>query len=477
MVLTHEIRTATQKVAGECLSFLRNSPSPFHAVDHCKSELAKHGFQQLREDANWGDHVKASGKYYVTRNQSSLIAFTVGGEYKATGGAGGFKIVGAHTDSPCFVLKPRTAEKSCGYKMVGLQTYGGGLWHTWFDRDLSIAGRVVFRNGGELASKLIRVDKPIMRIPNLAIHLTTADERTKGFNFNKETHLLPMLCTEMMSQLVNEAPEAEKEKNADAPKHHAEILNVIARECGVDAKDLVDFELYVYDTQEPIIGGLYDEFIFSARIDNQISCYSGMAALFAVDDAAVQKDSMVNMVAVYDHEEVGSNSHVGASSAFTNDVIRRVVACFSDHHDAFEQALRASFVASVDGVHGVHPNYTERHQMNHRPLMHKGPTIKYNSNQRYATNSVGSAIMKRCADLAEVPFQEVCVKNDSPCGSTIGPIISTSTGILTVDLGNAMLSMHSVREQCGTVDLLYMNRLLESFFKNYSAVRKSLPVE
>ena len=416
MGLTKEVRTASKKVVEECVRFMNSSPSPFHCVQTCTDQLKSLGFQQLMEDDQWTGKLKANGRYFTTRNESSLIAFVVGGNFAETNGGGGFKIVGAHTDSPCFVLKPKTLEKSCGYKHVGVQTYGGGLWHTWFDRDVAIAGKVVYKTADGLKSKLIKVSRPILRIPNLAIHLTNAKER-EAFSFNKEQHLLPMLCSEIMSKLVNAPSEESKEDETkkDAPKesHHKELLDLIAGEVGVDGKDLVDFDLYLYDTQDAVVGGLYEEFLFSARIDNQVSCYNGLEGLKAYvrDENAVKADKMVSVLAMYDHEEVGSSSAIGAGSSFTNDVMRRITSVFSPHADSFEQAIRSSFVASVDGVHGVHPNYPDRHQMNHRPEMHKGVTIKYNANQRYATNSTSSAIVKTIAELENVPIQEVCVKN------------------------------------------------------------------
>ena len=409
MPLTKEVCEASAKVAADCCKFLAASPSPFHCVKNMTEELNRLGFKQLLEDDKWNGELKPSGKYYTTRNQSSLIAFTVGGKY--TGG-NGFKIVGAHTDSPCFVLKPKTAEQSVGYKHVGVQTYGGGLWHTWFDRDLSIAGKVTYRDAGVLKSTLIKVTQPILRIPNLAIHLTNAKER-EGFSFNKEQHLLPMLCSEIVSQLQNSDEPKDDAKDKKKPSHHTELLNLISVEAKCAVEDLIDFDLYLYDTQEPALGGLYKEFLFSARIDNQISCFNGLQAMgsYCGEAGNVEGDEMVSMLAVYDHEEVGSSSAVGAGSSFTNDVIRRVTSVFSSSPDAFEQTIRSSFVVSVDGVHGVHPNYADRHQMNHRPEMHKGPTIKYNANQRYATNCESSSIVKILAEQVAVPIQEVCVKN------------------------------------------------------------------
>eukprot|EP01059_Diplonema_ambulator_P033042 TRINITY_DN6757_c0_g1_i1.p1 TRINITY_DN6757_c0_g1~~TRINITY_DN6757_c0_g1_i1.p1 ORF type:complete len:283 (+),score=81.96 TRINITY_DN6757_c0_g1_i1:684-1532(+) len=282
-----------------------------------------------------------------------------------------------------------------------------------------------------------------------------------------------MLCSEAVSELINGKPNAEEK-----PSHHPELMKLIAEKVGCDVAMISDFDMYLYDVQKGVVGGLYDEFIFSARIDNQISCYSALKALCDEGEADIDKDEMVSMIAIFDHEEVGSASAVGAAGSFTLDVVKRLIAVFDGTDpDSYERAIRSSFVVSVDGVHGVHPNYSDRHHMNHRPVMHSGPAIKYNANQRYATNSIGSSIIKKIAELSSTPIQEICVKNDSPCGSTIGPITATLTGINTIDIGNPMLSMHSVREQCGTIDVLHMNNLLSSFFKNYSKVRASLPLD
>ena len=460
MGLTNELRQAGRIAAAECCEFLNASPTPYHCVEYCKTELVKNGFSQLMENASWEGQVKQNGKYFITRNQSSLIAFTVGGKFV---GGNGFKIVGAHTDSPCFLVKPKSAQTSVGYKEVGIQTYGGGMWHTWFDRDLSVAGRVVIQKDGKLITKLVKIVKPILRIPNLAIHLT---ERGGDFGYNKEQHLLPMMSSEIMSKLVSPEPEGDDKK--EKPKHHLELLNLIAKETDCEVGEISDFDLYLYDTQDAVVGGIHDEFIFGARLDNLLSCYNCLKAMTDLSVSDIKGDDMISMFSIYDHEEVGSASAVGAGSSMTNDIIRRLTASFTTSTDSFERAIRSSFVMSVDGVHGVHPNYSEKHEMNHRPLMHKGPTIKYNGNQRYATTSIGSGIVKMCAAKSDIPIQEVCVKNDSPCGSTIGPIISTGTGIHTLDIGVPMLSMHSVREQCGTVDIHFMTKLIHSFLVNFS---------
>eukprot|EP00659_Diplonema_papillatum_P002263 gene2263-3495_t len=412
MALTADLRKTSQKIAAECCQFLNASPTPFHAVETCKKQLLSNGFTQLKETEKW-DNVADNGKYFVTRNQSSIIAFIVGGKFSKNQGRAGYKVIGAHTDSPCFLLKPKSADKGQGYKQVGVQTYGGGLWHTWFDRDISLAGRVLYNDAGTLGSCLVDLKKPIMRIPNLAIHLT--ERGTDGFKYNKETHLKPMLCSEIMSTLMSpEEPKKDGEKDKPKEKHHGDLLRAIAAACGdrkLTPANLTDFELYLYDTQPACVGGLYDEFIFSARIDNLISCYSGLVAINEMAKADVADDEMTSVLAFYDHEEVGSNSAVGAASKFTNDILRRISSCFSSSNVAQEEAIVNSFVLSVDGVHGVHPNYPEKHQAQHRPLFHEGPAMKFNANQRYATTSVGSAVIRRCAELAEVPVQEICVAN------------------------------------------------------------------
>jgi aspartyl aminopeptidase len=437
-------------MAKEFVNFMNQALTPFHAVQTVAEMLQKAGFSQLDEGKVWPDMIPG-GKYYLTRNGSSIVAFSVGGKFDP---GCGVKIVGAHTDSPNFLLKPHTKSTSANYQRVAVQCYGGGLWHSWFDRDLTVAGRVVVLRE-HLEEKVIKIDKPIMRIPNLAIHLTSAKER-EGFSPNKETHLIPVICTEI-AQKVAELDGTESVNSTQCTA----LMKAIANEAGCKPEEIVDFDLSVIDTQPAAIGGVYDEFIFSPRLDNLISCYCAIKAL--VDADALEDDSMVRMVCLFDHEECGSSSPQGAAGSLVPDIIEHLVS---------NKALRATLVAnsfflSVDGAHGCHPNYTDKHEGAHRPALHEGPVIKYNANVRYATNGLTAAVVKHLAKKANVPVQEFVVRNDSPCGSTIGPILSTLSGIKAADIGNPMISMHSVREMCGTLDIYYLTKLIESFFMNY----------
>lgn len=431
------------------IKFVNEACTPFHAVKWVKEKLDNCGFTNLSESTNW-ENVSPGGRYYVIRNETSIVIFSLGGRFNPPNG---LKIVGAHTDSPNFSLKPQTSVKSSGsYHRVGVQCYGGGLWHTWFDRDLTVAGRVIVA-GDKLERRLIHIKKPILRIPTLAIHLSSIEER-KNFSPNKETHLIPIACSHLMAKLND------SDDNSDCI-HCGPLFQRIAEELNCDSKDIIDFDLSVVDTQEATIGGLYDEFLFSPRIDNLLSCFCAVEALLHAE--GLENDEMGRMICLFDHEEVGSSSSVGAGGSLLTDVIDRLVG--SDNLRAV--LVANSFLLSVDGAHGIHPNYADKHEMSHRPLLNEGPVIKYNSNVRYATNGVTAAIISMIAQKAQVPLQKFVVKNDSPCGSTIGPILSTLTGIKAVDIGNAQLSMHSAREMCGVLDVLYLSKLLTFFFTNY----------
>ncbi|KAG5490318.1 hypothetical protein JKF63_00438 [Porcisia hertigi] len=438
------------KMAKEFTNFLNRAITPFHAVQTVAAMLRDAGFTQLDEGKDWPE-IAPGGKYYLTRNGSSIVAFSVGGKFDP---ASGLKVVGAHTDSPNFLLKPRTRSSAHDYQRVAVQCYGGGLWHSWFDRDLTVAGRVIVSRE-RLEQKNIRIDKPIMRIPNLAIHLTSATDR-EAFSPNKESHLIPIISTQLAAQIAECVDKDDSKSN-----HCISLIKAIASAAECNPDEIVDFDLSVIDTQPAVIGGIHDEFIFSARLDNLISCYCAVRAILDAD--SLENDTMVRMVCLFDHEECGSNSPQGAAGTLVPDVIEHLVK---------SKTLRAtlvanSFLLSVDGAHGCHPNYADKHENVHRPAIHGGPVIKYNANVRYATNGLTAAVVKHLAKKADVPVQEFVVRNDSPCGSTIGPILSSLSGIKTADVGNPMLSMHSVREMCGTLDVYYMTKLIESFFVNY----------
>nr|CCD13505.1 unnamed protein product [Trypanosoma congolense IL3000] len=439
---------AAKELAKEFVDFIKEACTPFHAVEVLSSWLLKAGYNRLQEGEVWPKLLNG-GKYFVTRNDSSLIAFAVGGKFESNNG---LKIIGAHTDSPNLALKPRSKAGKGDYKGVAVQCYGGGLWHTWFDRDLTVAGRV-FISSSNLEKRLVKLNRPIMRIPTLAIHLQSTEERN-AFGPNKEKHLVPIIATAL----------TESQDDKVSEHHNSHLLTLLAESLGCEPNEIVDYDLSVIDTQEPVVGGACDEFIYAPRLDNLISCFCGVKALLEAD-SSLDQDDMIRMVCLFDNEEIGSATSQGAGGSFVPDVIEHITSC-----GGLRATLVAnSFLLSIDGSHAVHPNYQEKHEDNHRPLLHRGPVIKYNANMRYATNGATAAVIKSIAKKASVPIQEFCVKNDSPCGSTIGPILSSLSGVQTIDIGNPMLSMHSIREMCGTIDLLYLKNLVEAFFNQYKS--------
>eukprot|EP01133_Synstelium_polycarpum_P001143 gene1143-1308_t len=461
--------------ANKFVNFIDNSPSPYHAVAQMSELLKQRGFVQLSEKQQWD--IKPMGKYFFTRNQSCISVFCVGGRY--TGG-NAFNIVAAHTDSPNLKVRPLSTVESVGYLQVGCETYGGGLWYTWFDRDLTVAGRVIVKNGdNNYESRLVHVRRPILRIPSLAIHLDRG-VNTDGFKPNPQNHLVPILASQITSKLCGMEGDHFENK-----KHHPLLLDILAKELHCHVNDIQNFDLSVCDTQPATIGGALGEYIFSPRLDNLCMSFCAIEALLNTSDDHLRNEEAVLSCVLFDNEEVGSSSPQGACAPLITDTISRVNACFTTttHHDdqgehqtqreisaLNDLSLRRSFLISADMAHAVHPNYSAHHEPLHRPTMNKGPVIKYNSNLRYATTGPTSFVILELAKRNGVPVQEFLVKNDSPCGSTIGPIISGSYGIRTVDIGNPQLSMHSIRETCGVADITYSTNLLQRFYEQFSGL-------
>ena len=385
-----------------------------------------------------------------------------------------------------------------GFLQVGVETYGGGIWHTWFDRDLSIAGRVMCRDGkGNFVQKLIKVERPILRIPTLAIHL----DRSTSFDPNKETELFPiagLVAAELNRTGKSEEKTGEEKSEGDtdaveqpfrplkilSDRHHPYIVETIAENAGVDVDDVVDFEVVLYDVQKSCIGGINNELIYSARLDNLEMTYCAIEGLIesVSSPSALDEESSIRLVTGFDHEEIGSTSAHGAASNLLPAVLRRL-SVLPAHHDsgseksydklhreadldlatAYEQTLSTSFLISADMAHSVNPNYAQKYEPDHRPEMNRGTVIKINANQRYATNSPGIVLLQEVARRAKpsadsttsagVPLQLFVVRNDSSCGSTIGPMLSAALGTRTIDVGNAQLSMHSIRETGGVYDI------------------------
>ncbi|KAL1958883.1 hypothetical protein VTO42DRAFT_3436 [Malbranchea cinnamomea] len=485
--------------ASDFLSFVNASPTPFHAVASARNRFEDAGFQEIKEKDSWASICKPGGKYYLTRNGSTIVAFAIGSKWKP---GNSVSMIGAHTDSPCLRVKPVSKKKSEGFLQIGVETYGGGLWHTWFDRDLGVAGRVMVREkDGSIKQKLVHIQRPILRIPTLAIHL----DRQETFSFNKETQLFPIAGL-VEAELNKESKDSESKgkENEDAPfnplktateRHHPYFVELIASEVSAEPDDVMDFEMLLFDTQKACLGGFKDEFIFSARLDNLNMSYCATMGLIESlsHPSALDDEESIRLIALFDHEEIGSQTAQGADSNALPSILRRLAVLPAanfvgskqeDIATAYEQSLSTSFLVSADMAHSVNPNYAFKYESDHKPEMNKGTVIKINANARYATNSPGIVLIQEAARLAKndtdgtgVPLQLFVVRNDSSCGSTIGPMLSAALGVRTLDLGNPQLSMHSIRETGGARDVLYAVRLFASFFENYSKLQRKIFVD
>jgi aspartyl aminopeptidase len=465
-------------LAREAMAFIDASPDPFHVVKKAVEKLEEVGFVEWSDD----EEIENGGKYYFTRNKSTLVAFSIGQSFKP---GNGFKIIGSHTDSPNLKVKPhskRTTTKNGGASgaiQLGVECYGGGLWHTWFDRDLGISGRVFVNDEekGTIRQELVKIDRPILRIPNLAIHLQTAKER-EAFEVNKEDHLSPILAMAVKDSLSGGSTDDDSAKDEWQKNQEPLLVHMLSAELGVALEDIVDFELNLFDVQTASLGGLHSEFVHSARLDNLASCFLSLRGLIDhVKSGGVQNDEDISMIAMFDHEEVGSSSATGAGSPIIGEAMKRINHALGAGVDPilYDRAIRRSFVLSVDQAHAVHPNYASKHEKNHGPVMNGGMVIKRNANQRYATNGVTGLIIRQLAKHAGLPpIQEFVVRNDCGCGSTIGPVISTATGMRAIDMGCPQLSMHSIRETMGVKDFTHGLALFKTFFSDFSTIDRKI---
>jgi aspartyl aminopeptidase len=423
------------------IDFIKNSPTPFHAVEIMAQVLERDGFTRLDEADQWSlNNGQQEGRYYVIRNDSSIIAFQLNQPLADNG----MRMVGAHTDSPCLKVKPNPEIINNKYLQLGVEVYGGALLNPWFDRDLSLAGRVSYLDeSGAIDNQLINLVKPVATIPSLAIHLDK--EANENRSINKQLHLPPVLMK--MPKTDTENP-----TKADFKEILLKIINADT-EPG-KAVRVLDYELSFYDVQPPAVIGLHDDFIASARLDNLLSCYTGLMAM--LNDDGKQNTLLV----CTDHEEVGSMSAAGAQGSFLKSVLERL--CESDEN--MSRMIANSVMISADNAHGIHPNYADKHDENHGPILNDGPVLKVNANQRYASNSQTGALFRHLCELADVPVQSFVVRSDMACGSTIGPITAGGLGVKTVDVGVPTFAMHSIRELAGRWDAYYLYRVLKQFF-------------
>ncbi len=430
------ISSTIRMQAQDLLSFIDASPSPWHAVISVEQKLLAQGYIGLKEGEAW--RLESGQRYYVVRAGASIIAFQLGTEPLSKVG---MRIVGAHTDSPGVRLKPKAAHIADGFLRLGVEVYGGPILATFTDRDLSLAGRVNIRNAEGFETKIVKFEHALIRLPNLAIHMNR-EVNEQGLKLNKQNEL-PLILG-----LIEQA--------ANANDFFPELLAGIA---ACSESDILNWELNVFDTQKGVFWGANEEFIADSQLDNLASCHAAVAALLANE-----KPSATIVCALFDHEEVGSESTAGAGGSFLADVIQRISNNLGLSEESRQQALANSFFISADMAHAYHPNFPGAYEPCHHALVNQGPVIKTNANQRYSTGAVTAARFIQLCERAGVPYQQYAHRTDLGCGSTIGPIIASQLGIASIDVGSPMWAMHSLRESAGVLDHDYMIKVLTEHY-------------
>lgn len=432
-----------QKNIEDLGAFVAASPTSFHAAQEVARRLEQAGFSQLNEREAWGSDV-ASGQHFVVRD-GAVIAWAGGAGEKASG----YRILGAHTDSPSLKVKPHSSVSTAGWNQVGVEIYGGPLLNSWLDRELCLAGRLTVRRGSELKDFLVSTG-PIARLPQLAIHLDRS--ANEGLKLDKQGNLYPVWSTaDIENDVLGFVAQYAQNERGEAER--------------INSAHIVGYDLLFADTQAPRVFGGANEFFASGRLDNLSSVHAGLTALerYAGGEHNRRAQETV-MLAAFDHEEIGSASRSGAAGPFLEDILVRISAARGENTEEYRRSISNSVCLSADAGHLVHPNYVGHHDPANHPQPGHGPLLKINANQRYATDSVGAGIFALACSKADVPYQEFVSNNNVPCGSTIGPITATRLGMRTVDVGIGLLSMHSAREMCHVHDMAFMTRAIEGFF-------------
>ena len=446
----HEAAPPAVRHVRDLAAYIGSSPSSFHAAHEAGARLRRAGFLQLDETEAWAG---GPGGYFIVRD-GALVAWLVPENATALTG---FNILGAHTDSPSFKLKPKPTTGKFGWLQAGVEVYGGPLLNSWLDRELQLAGRLVTQDGTE---RLVATG-PLLRFPQLAIHLDRAVN--EGLVLDKQQHMNPVW--------------------GQGDPDQADLLGLLAERAGLDPGQIGGYDLVVADTQPGAVFGANDEFFASGRLDNLSSVHAGLSALIGLVEAGEQgkeaapeagtraaasgvpAEGPIAVLAAFDHEEVGSSSRSGACGPVLEDVLTRISDGLGASVSERRRAFASSFCVSADAGLAIHPNYPERHDPVNRPVLNGGPLLKINANQRYATDGPGAALWASLCRTANIPYQEFVSNNDMPCGSTIGPLTATRLGIRTVDVGVPLLSMHSARELCGVKDPHRLAQAAEHFFR------------
>ena len=415
--------------------FIASSPSPLHVVESIRQRLEAESFRMVDESEPWPTE---PGRHFLIRG-GSVVAWDSGTGH---GPSRGFRIVGAHGDSPNLRIRPRPDRDGSGFRQLGVEIYGGVLLNSWLDRDLGISGRVMVESAsGRPEPVLVHIDEPIARIPQLAIHLDRSIN-TDGLRLDPQQHIVPIWGT--------------------GTSQSGDLLGWVAERQDLDPASILAMDLMLHDLTAPSLVGA-DRTLFAApRIDNQLSCHAGLRAFLGA--CRMETESGVPVLAVFDHEEVGSESQSGAAGSLLATILERVAAAAGLSRDQWFAALADSRCISADGAHATHPNYPQRHEPDHQIRVNAGPVLKFNANMRYATDAQGAAEVEALARSLDIPLQHFVTRGDLPCGSTIGPVTASRLGVQTVDIGVAQLSMHSAREMCGSLDPPLFSHLLGAFF-------------
>ena len=424
--------------AREVVEFIDDSPSTYHVAKNCSDILEENGFKRLNPKDKW--KLKKGGKYYLKRSNSTVIAFTLGTEIKLKKG---FKIFGSHTDSPGFRIKPYPEMMTENVIRLNTEVYGGPILSTWFDRPLSIAGRVIVRSDDLFMPKTVRIkiDEPLMTIPNLAIHQNR--EVNNGVKIDKQNDTLPMIA------LVNDKFEKENY-----------LLNLILDRTGIKKEDVLDFDLFVYSIEKGTLLGANEEFISAPKLDNLVSVYAGLLGLIEAEDIHDQ----INIFVGFDNEEIRSATKQGADSNYLLNTLERIMCSLGYDRGEFLQMLNCSFLLSADGAHAAHPAHMDKTDPTSRGRINEGISIKISANQRYTSDGFSISVLKQIIEGTDIKIQPFVNQSNERGGSTIGPISSTHLDIDAIDLGVPMLAMHSVRELCGIYDVFYLKELAKEFF-------------
>ncbi len=428
-----------KEFAKDLIDFIYDSPTSFNAVNTSKKILNKNGFEELRLNEKW--KLRIGGKYYITKNSSALVSFVINSDNIEKEG---FRIISSHSDSPSFRIKPN-AEMSAEntYLKLNTECYGGPILNTWLDRPLGIAGRVVVKGDSVLRplEKIVNINKPICIIPNLAIHMNRTIN--DGYSLNKQKDMLPLVG------LLNESLEKDNF-----------LLNTLSKELNISNEDIIDFDLFLYEFEKGSLIGKNEEFISSSRLDNLSMAHASIHAITNTNGKYG-----INLVSLFDNEEVGSSTKQGADSNMLVNILEKICLSLGKDREEFFNTLYSSFMISADLAHAVHPNISEKHDPTNRPIMGGGPVIKINANQSYTSDAYSISIYKNICKEANVSYQEFVNRSDERGGSTIGPISSTHIDIPSVDIGSPILAMHSIRELGSVEDHYSIYKTFSKFYE------------